>query len=152
MSYTITAVICAAGQGVRAGFAKNKLLSPYQGGTVLEKTLRAFDFSLINEIVIASSEKDLEEISEIANAFPRTKVVLGGATRFQSVHNALQAVQSDIVLIHDGARPFVTRESIENCIQSIKTNGSGICAIPCVDTPARAEDGKIKDIPERNRL
>jgi 2-C-methyl-D-erythritol 4-phosphate cytidylyltransferase/2-C-methyl-D-erythritol 2,4-cyclodiphosphate synthase len=68
------------------------------------------------------------------------------------VYNALQTVQSDIVLIHDGARPFVTREIIENCIQSVKDYGSGICALPCSDTVAVCKDGKIVTVPDRKQL
>jgi 2-C-methyl-D-erythritol 4-phosphate cytidylyltransferase/2-C-methyl-D-erythritol 2,4-cyclodiphosphate synthase len=68
------------------------------------------------------------------------------------VYNALQATDKDIVLIHDGARPFVTRESIENCLQSVKTYGSGICAIDCIDTIAVTENGNIVNIPKRDTL
>ena len=50
-NYTVCAVICAAGSGVRAGFEKNKLLTPWNGSTPLEKTLSAFDIEEIEEIV-----------------------------------------------------------------------------------------------------
>ena len=56
MSYSVCAVICAAGKGLRAGFEKNKLLIPFQGTTALEKTLSAFDFPAIDEIVVTASE------------------------------------------------------------------------------------------------
>ena len=143
MNYSVCAIICAAGKGNRAGFEKNKLLVPFGESCVLEKTLRAFDFSAIDEIVVTASERDFNEISEICNAFPKAKIVLGGETRTDSVYNALKAVQSDIVLIHDGARPYVTRRTIENCIQSVKTYGSGICAIECRDTISVVENRLI---------
>ena len=113
MKTTVCAIICAAGKGERAGFAKNKLLLPFEGKTVLEKTLSAFNFPAIDEIVVSSSERDFAEISALCASFPTAKVVLGGATRTHSVYNALKAATSDIVLIHDGARPFVTRKVIE---------------------------------------
>jgi 2-C-methyl-D-erythritol 2,4-cyclodiphosphate synthase len=56
------------------------------------------------------------------------------------------------VLIHDGARPFVTREVIEGCIQSVKAHGSGICSIPCLDTVAVCQDGEILSVPDRKTL
>lgn len=151
--YTVCALICAAGKGNRAGFEKNKLLVPFMGATALEKTLSAFDFPAIDEIVVTSSQQDLDEISTLCGKYRRTKVVLGGDTRVASVHAALQAVKSDIVLVHDGARPFVTREVIENCIHSVKTNGSGICAVPCTDTIAvKTAENRIERVPDRNSL
>ena len=152
MSYTVGVIICAAGKGFRAGFEKNKLLVPLQGERVLKKTLSAFDFPLIDEIVVACSADDLTEINALCDAFPNAKTVLGGTTRGVSVYNALKEIQSDIVLIHDGARPFVSRESIENCIQSVKAFGSGICAIPCADTIAVCENGVIQNVPNRDTM
>lgn len=152
MKTKICAVICAAGKGERAGFAKNKLLVPYQGSCALEKTLSAFDYPSIDEIVVTASENDFNEISALCKKYENAKAVLGGSTRPQSVYNALQATDADIVLIHDGARPFVTREVIDGCIQSVKSHGSGICAIDCTDTLARTENGKIVDIPPRAQM
>ena len=150
--YTVCAVICAAGQGSRAGFAKNKLLTPFMGTTALEKTLSAFDFPTIDEIVVAASETDFAEITALCEKYPKANVVLGGKTRLHSVHAALQAVKSDIVLIHDGARPFVSREVIEGCIQSVKTHGSGICGVLCTDTVAYVLDGKVAHTPKRSNM
>ncbi len=152
MKTTVCAIICAAGKGSRAGFEKNKLLLAFEGKTVLEKTLSAFDFPAIDEIVVTSSEKDFQEISAICGAFPTAKVVLGGQTRTDSVYNALRAATANIVLIHDGARPFITRESIEECIACVKTKGSGICSIECRDTVAVVEEGKIVSVPSRENM
>lgn len=152
MNYTVGVIICAAGKGFRAGFEKNKLLVPLQGERVLKKTLSAFQLPYIDEIVVACSADDLTEINSLCDAFPNAKTVLGGATRGESVRNALKAVQTDIVLIHDGARPFVSRESIESCIQSVKAFGSGICAIPSADTIAVCENGVIQNVPNRDTM
>jgi 2-C-methyl-D-erythritol 4-phosphate cytidylyltransferase/2-C-methyl-D-erythritol 2,4-cyclodiphosphate synthase len=152
MKTSVCAIICAAGKGCRAGFTKNKLLTTLNGERVLKKTVSAFDFPAVDEIIITASQDDLDEISNLCAPFPRTRVVLGGETRSHSVYNALKAAQSDIVLIHDGARPFVTRTVIENCLESVKAYGSGICAIPATDTIAVAENGYIKNIPNRETL
>ncbi len=149
---TIGVIICAAGKGLRAGFACNKLLMPFQGERVLTKTLSAFDFPAIDQIVVTSSQEDFEEISSLCAPFQRTNVVLGGDTRSHSVYNGLKGLDTDIVLIHDGARPFVTCAIIENCIESVKTNGSGICSIPCSDTVAVVKKGKILSVPDRSAL
>ncbi len=152
MKNTVCAVICAAGKGERAGFAKNKLLTPLEGGTVLEKSISAFDFPLIDEIIVTSSEGDFEEISALCQKFSRASVVLGGADRSRSVFNALQRATADIVLVHDGARPFVTRKIIEGCIESVQAYGSGVCAVECRDTVAAVKAGKILSVPPRESL
>ena len=152
MNYSIGVIICSAGKGVRAGFAKNKLLARIGEKAVLERTLSAFDFPQIHEITVAVSPTDYDEITALCSAYPRTKTLLGGQTRSQSVYNALKQCTADIVLIHDGARPFVTREIIEGCIQSVKTHGSGICALPALDTIAVCKDEKIISVPDRTTL
>lgn len=151
-AFSVCAIVCAAGKGERAGFSKNKLLVPVGGRTVLERTVSAFDFPDIEEILVTASEEDREEISRLFAGFPKVRVVSGGATRTQSVFRALGENRCDIVLVHDGARPFVSRRCIENCIRSVKTFGSGICAVPSVDTVALAdENGAIASVPPRNR-
>lgn len=149
---TVGAIICAAGKGTRTGFAKNKLLVPFQGTTALEKTLSAFDFPAIAQIVVTANTEDFDEISALCQRFDGAEAVLGGADRSHSVYNALQAIQTDVVLIHDGARPFVSRKTIEGCIESVKTYGSGICAIECKDTVAVVRQGKIVSVPARDTL
>lgn len=147
----VSVIIAAAGRGERAGFAKNKLLAPLYGAPALWHTLKKFDIPETDEVIIASSEYDFEEISALAAPF-NFKVIKGGATRTESVKNALEAVTGDIVLIHDGARPFVSRELIVKCIDSVERFGSAVCALPCTDTIASANYGLITGFHERNTL
>lgn len=141
----ITAIITCAGKGTRAGFEKNKLLQSVEGITYLEKTAKAFlACEQIDEIILTSSVSDYEEILKISAKFDKkTSVILGGDTRTQSVKNALDACDGDIVLIHDGARPFVSQEIIIDCINSVKNYGSGIACTPVTDTIAVEENGEI---------
>lgn len=148
----ISAIICAAGKGSRAGFEKNKLLVNYNGLTVLEHTLSAFMRPDIDEIIVASSKEDFDEISSLTARYNNAFVVLGSDTRSHSVKNALEKVTGDIVLIHDGARMFVTDKIITDCINCVKQYGSGICSLPATDTVVVAESGKIKGVPDRNKL
>ena len=152
MKQSVAVVLCAGGKGLRAGFEKNKLLTPLQGERVLKKTISAFNYSAIDEIIVVASKDDYNEVCELCIPYQKAKVTLGGATRSQSVYNGLQMVTADIVLIHDGARPFVSREIIENCIQSVKNYGSGICSIPVTDTIATTADGKIIAVPDRKQM
>ena len=151
MKDKISAIICAAGKGERAGFEKNKLLVPLLGEPALLHTLKKFDIPEIDEVIVTSSEFDFEEISAIASPFG-FKVVLGGESRTQSVKNALEKVTGDIVLIHDGARPFVSKELILKCIESVKLYGSGICAMPATDTAVYSTLGVITERLDRSSL
>ncbi|MBQ7913382.1 MAG: 2-C-methyl-D-erythritol 2,4-cyclodiphosphate synthase [Clostridia bacterium] len=153
MRKSVCAVICAAGKGLRAGFEKNKLLIRADGISVLERTVQAFYFDGIDEIIVTYSPDDLKEMQAALSGFDNVKFIQGGDTRTASVYNALQAVESEIVLIHDGARPFVSRKVIEGCVQSVLAFGSGICAIPCVDTMGvKGTTGELIRVPDRNLL
>ncbi len=145
----ITAIICAAGRGERASLGKNKVLAPLYGAPVLWHTLKKFAFA--DEILITCSERDRDEISAIAASFG-AKLTQGGETRTLSVYNALKIASGDIVLIHDGARPFVTDKIIKSCIESVKKYSSGICAAPVTDTIAVSADGEITAVPPRESL
>ena len=150
-SYKVSAIICAAGKGERAGFERNKLLAPLCGAPALFHTLDKFNLPEIDEVIITSSKEDFEEISALASPFGY-KVVPGGKTRTESVKCALSAVTGDIVLVHDGARPYVSEEIILNCIESVKKHGSGICAIKSTDTTVCCEKGEIVQRLDRDKL
>ena len=150
MKTKISVIICAAGKGERAGFGKNKLLAPLYGAPAILHTLLKFAIPQIDEIIVAASACDYEEISSLSELLGM-KVVIGGATRTESVKNALKEVTGDIVLIHDGARPFVSEKLILNCIESVKKYGSGICAVKATDTIVFA-DGDILQRPDRDKL
>lgn len=145
----VSVIICAAGKGTRAGFSKNKILQPILGIPVLERTLCAFFSANIDEIVVAASPCDFDEISPLCQKYGAT-LTEGGETRLHSVYAALKKATSSIVLIHDGARPFINTETIKRCIESVKEFGSGVCAIPATDTLATADkNGNILSYPDR---
>lgn len=151
-SVRVTAIVCAAGRGERAGFPRNKLLQKIGEKTVLERTLAVFCFPAIREILVTASEEDFTEISALCARFPEARAVAGGGTRFDSVLNALREAKNEVVLIHDGARPFVTFKDILGCIASVLEYGSGVCAVPVVDTVALADEtGRIVEVPPRER-
>lgn len=147
----ISAVIAAAGAGKRAGLGMNKLLAPLYGEPAIRHTFKKFDIPAIDEVIVAASEDSLAEISAIAAPFGY-KVITGGKTRTESVKMALNHVTGDIVLIHDGARPFLSAELIEKCIDSVVRFGSAVCALPVTDTVAGASYGLITSVPERSSL
>ena len=130
-----TLILTCAGKGTRAGFGKNKLLVKTNGITLLERTLSAFTKTdLIKQYIITASEEDFDEIKTLA---PFAIVVKGGATRTESVKNALAQAEGDVVLIHDGARPFVLERIIKECISAAVKFGGAITAVPSRDTVAK---------------
>lgn len=140
---SVSLILTCAGKGERAGFNENKLLVDVNGTNCIKKVLSAFIKSgAINQYIITANKNDFNRIKEIAKTAigDGAKVVLGGKTRTDSVMNALKEVSGDIVLIHDGARPFVSTRIIKDCIKSAELFGSGITAVPSRDTVARGED------------
>jgi 2-C-methyl-D-erythritol 4-phosphate cytidylyltransferase/2-C-methyl-D-erythritol 2,4-cyclodiphosphate synthase len=144
-------IICAAGKGTRAGFSFNKLLAPLYGAPVIYHTIKKFYDAKFDHIVIATSPEDMPEIKAIAERFGAT-VVEGGKERTDSVINALKVIDDDIVLIHDGARPFVTQKIIDDCVECVEKHGSAICSLPSTDTTVIEKDGRIEAIPDRSHL
>ena len=149
MKDKVSVIICAAGKGERAGFDKNKLLAPLYGAPALWHTLKKFNIPEVDEVIVAASEYDLEEISALCKPL-KYKIVKGGATRTESVKKALAEVTGEIVLIHDGARPFVSHELILNCIDGVKKFGSAVAAIKLTDTAVCGQLGYITDRLDRD--
>ncbi len=139
----VTLILACAGSGTRAGFEKNKLLVKTNGVTVIEKTLSVFYQSgLIDQYLVVLSQNDYNEITPILPDGVET--VIGGKTRTESVKNALSKATGEIVLIHDGARPFVDDKIIKDCIDTAIREGSAIPVVPVKDTICQVADGKIE--------
>lgn len=145
----ICAVIPAAGSGSRTGFEQNKILQNYDGIPVLRRTVSAFAaHEQIGTICVCIRECDRAEILALLSDFPNVRLVAGGATRTESVKNALEFLAKeqtppDYVLIHDAARPFVSAKIIRDCIETLRSFGSAVCALPCTDTLVSASNGMV---------
>ena len=139
-----TLILACAGKGCRAGFNKNKLLVEFKGLTTLERTLSAFYKSgLIDEYIVTASSQDFEKVKSLCPS--TTLVVLGGDTRTQSISNALSQATGDVVLIHDGARPFVTKKMIQDCIECANKFGGCIPIVPSRDTIVKVNGEQVSD-------
>lgn len=149
----IAAVLLCAGRGVRSGLPYNKMFFRIGDRTVLELALEALrGTGYFDAVVCAASPSDADEVLGLVG--DGVIVCEGGETRTDSVRRALEAVpgDTDIVLIHDGARPFVGREMIEAVIESAIEYGSGIPAVRVVDAIKTVEDGFITGSPDREKL
>lgn len=150
----VAAIILCAGKGERAGLPYNKLLYHMGDKTVLDLTVSAFaESGLFDDLLCAASPVDYDIICEIAIAYG-ARVCVGGETRTDSVRRALAKVPvgTDIVVIHDGARPFACRELLADVIDSAVKFGSGIAAVPTVDAVKVVKDGEVIDNPTKDGL
>lgn len=150
------AIIVAAGSGSRMKSSKNKLLLPLGEKTVIERTVKTFeDIPQIGEIIVVCREEELETMSSI---LPGEKItfVIGGKTRQESVKNAVETIDPDeceTVIIHDGARPLVTKEEILETLEEAKRTGAAATGVFVKDTiKVINEDYVITDTPDRTKL
>ena len=158
----ITAIVVAAGKGSRAAQGKNKVYCDLCGKTVLERALTPFFCETrVDEIVVVTGKDEEQEaekvIFAVKSAFPQIKkpvrTVTGGETRTDSVRNALSVLKTDVVLIHDGARPFLSETLLSRCIESVEKYGSTVPVVPLTDTvSARGADGRLASAPPRETL
>ncbi|NLM44499.1 MAG: 2-C-methyl-D-erythritol 4-phosphate cytidylyltransferase [Clostridiales bacterium] len=155
-----TAVIVAGGKGTRMNKGINKLYLDIKGKAILARTLEVFFASdSIDEVVLVIAEEDLgickkKVLKEIEIKKP-FKIVFGGNERQDSVYNGITNTNknTDIIVIHDGARPFVTKDIIENAIKEVKQYKAVVVAMPVKDTiKITDENGLITKTPDRSRL
>jgi 2-C-methyl-D-erythritol 4-phosphate cytidylyltransferase len=136
----VTVIIAAAGQGKRMARGINKAFIPLNNRPLLAYTLEAFETcSCIDAIIIVVGAEDMQQMQSIINTYGYRKiqdVVTGGAERQHSIANALKKIAADteIVLIHDGARPLITPKTIEEVLLAARETGAAIAAVPVKDT------------------
>ncbi|MFV0480340.1 MAG: 2-C-methyl-D-erythritol 4-phosphate cytidylyltransferase [Anaerorhabdus sp.] len=129
-----SAIIVAAGSGKRMGLGYNKVFYPlFDGKTILEKTMQIFekDKDCQQLIVVADSEDYRRDINHYCD---KLVLVDGGEQRQDSVSCGLSAVTEEVVLIHDGARPYLTEACLERLKNAMESASAAILAIPCKDT------------------
>ncbi len=157
----ITAVIVAAGSGKRMKTACNKQYIVLGQKEILAHTLEKFNQcpwvdDIILVVVPDDREKVKREICEKYGYHKVTHIVAGGKERQDSVYNGLLCAdpETDFVIIHDGARPFVTQDIILNCLKTAKKYGAGIAAVPVKDTIKVCDSvtRKVENTPDRNTL
>ena len=151
---SVWAVVVAAGKGERSGLEQNKVFFSWRGETVLGRSLDALESSGVLDgivLVISESDRDLyERMVRREGAHPLVKqIAFGGETRRDSVYNGLRALPEDteIVAVHDAARPFVTAEIVRATVESAREYGSGVIATPVTDTIKQIHpDGSVSTL------
>ncbi len=148
----------AAGSGKRLGSDLAKAFVPLAGHPMLYYALRTIASvdSIVEAVVAvpAGMEGQARAIADSAGLRIPVKLTPGGSERQHSVHLALQltSAESDLVIVHDAARPFATREIFEACLKAASRAGSAIAAIPVSDTLKRAEGKTISATVARGGL
>ena len=153
------AIIAAAGTGSRMASDRPKQFLQLAGTPIIFHTLKPFELcdSIHEVIVVLPAEESAAFLAQAGKRGLRklARVVPGGATRADSVKRGLQAVRAataEIVAVHDGVRPFVTVEEIENTIATAQRDGAAILVTPATDTIKLIEGTSIVRTLERSKL
>lgn len=142
-----SAIILSAGSSQRMGY--NKMLLKIGSKTVFERTVEAFEeCDVIDEIIIAAPKESVEEYGEIVkkNGYAKVSwIVSGGATRQESVANALKNIseECEYIAVHDGARPLIKGESIEQVAEAAIEYGGAVAAVLSVDTLKSVDENGV---------
>ena len=153
------AVIVAAGASTRMGDAGDKTLADIGSEPLIARTVDVFEqCDAITAITLVVSERNLDAISRLREAKGWRKTMpplVGGARRQDSVCAGLDALptECDWVLVHDGARPFVTPRMIEDGLTAAADTGAAIAVVPAFDTVKRVgEGGRVVETLDRSEL
>ena len=155
----VIAIIFAGGSGVRMGAEKPKQFMEVEGSPIIIHTLNIFEMHpSIDEIYIACKEDYIEELNCYIEKYKISKVrdvVPGGTTGMGSIYNGLSAARKNnsddsIVLIHDGVRPIVSKELIDEVIAKARETGAVATCTPMYETPVVSKGGIIvEETPKR---
>ena len=145
-------IITAGGTSSRYGNT-NKLLEKIHDKTVIEETVTKFiDFDEIDEIIISANVSIIPILQEMFNN-SKIKIIEGGNTRQKSVYNALQVVKNEYVLIHDGARPLIRKDTIAYVLEAVVDKNAVTVMTKTTDTIKEVDtDGRIIRTIDRSKL
>lgn len=156
------AIIFAGGSGARMGSGLPKQFIEVNGEPIIIHTLEIFeDHPDIDAIYIACKKDYIPKLEKLVKRFLISKVariVPGGKTGQDSIYNALKAAAEDnpddsIVLIHDGVRPCISSETIDDNLKCVEENGNAVTCMALFETPVISENGvKVEDLPPRDKF
>ncbi len=148
----VYAVIPAAGLGSRLGGAIPKQFLQLEEKPIIVHTIQRFESSSdVDEIALAVPEDSIAETEQLVTRYRLNKVskiVAGGEKRQDSVHNIVKRLDfqtNDIILVHDGVRPFIRREKLSELVQACRDNDAAVLAVQPKDTMRRSNGGGFFD-------
>lgn len=156
------ALIPAAGMGKRMGASINKQYLQLGGVPIVARTISVFEHSpFIDAVYLVIPADEIpycrEHVVEACGFRKVVEIVAGGKERQNSVMNGLNAIArraaaDDVVLIHDGVRPFITRQLLRESIDLARSGDGALVAVPAKDTIKTVRDGIVIDTPPRETL
>ncbi|MFC1517383.1 2-C-methyl-D-erythritol 4-phosphate cytidylyltransferase [Candidatus Margulisiibacteriota bacterium] len=153
----VSAIIAAGGKGSRLGAPGGKQLLELSGKPILIHTLERI-IPEVQEVVVVIDSSHLEILENILEKYDLNSkvasIVPGGESRAQSVKNGFYKTRtdSDLILIHDGARPFIKKEQIQAVIKAAENNGAAVLCVKVKDTIKQEVEGSVKGTPDRKNL
>jgi 2-C-methyl-D-erythritol 4-phosphate cytidylyltransferase len=156
---SVWAILAAAGRGDRLGLDRPKAFAPLNERPLIAESLERLDASDWIEGIVVAAPPEWEEpcilVAEEVAAGKVAETVTGGATRGESVRNALAQVPEEtaVVLVHDAARPLVTEEVIERVVTALEEGWDGaVPSLPVADTVKRVEGEAVAETIDREGL
>ena len=153
------AIVVAAGASTRMGDAGDKTLADIGGEPLIARTVDVFErCDSIAAVALVVSERNMDAVAALRDEKGWRKTMpplIGGARRQDSVRAGLDALppECDWVLVHDGARPFVTSGMIEDGLAAAAVTGAAIAIVPAFDTVKRVSgDGRVVETLDRSEL
>lgn len=147
LNKTVTGIILVAGNSTRFGQNRNKNFELINGKTILAYSINAFDKNqYIDNIIVVIKQDDEETVHKIIKQEEidkKTDIVFGGKSRKESVYNAIKNTKSDIVIIHDGARPVIKQEYINSTLEEMSNFKGVTIGVKSKDTIKITDDNGI---------
>lgn len=150
-----TTIIPAAGQGKRMGTEINKLFLEINGETIIRQTVAVFqEIDSCEQIFIAAHPDEVELMEEHLKDFSKVAgIIPGGKERQHSINEVLKVlIDTEVVMVHDGARPFITQEKINQLYQDALTKDAVILAVQAKDTIKQVIDGVVEQTYDRSTM
>lgn len=150
-----TTIIPAAGQGKRMGTKINKLFLEINGETIIRQTVAVFqEIDSCEQIFIAAHPDEVDLMEEHLKDFSKVAgIIPGGQERQHSINEVLKVlIDTEVVMVHDGARPFITQEKIDQLYQDALTKDAVILAVQAKDTIKQVINGVVEHTYDRSTM
>jgi len=147
-----SAIILAAGSGLRTGLNTNKILIQINGRCVVDYSIKFFEKDdNCSEVILVVSKRNFQALDEMYSS-EFIKVIIGGLHRQDSVYNALKIATNDYVLVHDGARPFILKDYVDDIVHNLEEYSSITLGVKVKETIQEVDGNRVVRTLDRNSL
>ncbi len=147
----VTLIITAAGTGSRMNLGYNKMLYQVNNEYLLNITINRFlNIKEIDQIIVTAHKNDIDIYKDIVSA--KVTIIEGSDTRGKSVYEGIKVSKNENILIHDGARPFISEDDINNVIKELESNDAVLLATKVIETTKEVRDGMLVTLNRDNLI